>query len=55
MAADPQLVQPFCSYAHGDDDIVQAFVRAFQALDNVVNHNLKTFTDQAIGPGAAMG
>jgi hypothetical protein len=41
----------FCSYARQDIDILNAFTRAFQALNDTVNHNIFAFTDQAIGIG----
>lgn len=41
----------FCSYARQDIDILNAFTRAFQALNDTVNHNISAFTDQAIGVG----
>ena len=51
-ARNLQQAPLFCSYAHGDDNVVQAFTRAFQALNDVVSHNIAPFSDQAIGPAS---
>lgn len=51
VANAPEIVRLFCSYAREDSDILQAFIKAFSGLNELVNHNIVAFSDKDIGFG----
>lgn len=54
VAKVPEIVRLFCSYAREDSDILQAFIKAFSGLNELVNHNIVAFSDKDIGFGSGI-
>ncbi|MBZ9814761.1 toll/interleukin-1 receptor domain-containing protein [Mesorhizobium sp. CA7] len=46
-----EQVRIFCSYAREDADFLQAFLKGFSGINELVNHNIISFYDKDIGFG----
>lgn len=51
MPEASEMVRIFCSYAREDADLLQAFLRAFSSLNELVAHNIVAISDKDIGAG----
>ncbi|MBY5672295.1 hypothetical protein HFO32_23105 [Rhizobium leguminosarum] len=54
MPETQAVVRIFCSYAREDADFLQAFLRAFSSLNDLVNHNIVAFSDNDIQAGKSI-
>ncbi|TBD04828.1 hypothetical protein ELH21_10735 [Rhizobium leguminosarum] len=54
MPEEPEMVRFFLSYAREDLYFLQALVRAFTSLNNIVNHNIISFSDKDIEVGSSI-
>jgi hypothetical protein len=54
MPEQPDIVKIFCSYAHEDADLLQAFINAFTKLNDLVSRNIVFYADKEIGFGLSI-
>ncbi|MBD9449668.1 hypothetical protein [Rhizobium sp. RHZ01] len=54
MLEGQDVVRIFCSYAREDADFLQAFLRAFASLNELVSHNIIPFSDNDIQAGLSI-